>query len=208
MLAAGSDKAARNGFLWGAATLFIYGVLICMLGIAVATLSPDLNPDQAFFEAMLIALPGEMQALAIALMLAALVSTADTELFVLSSMTDGILKQYDIANETPHRTRLTVILAIISLAAIFGAIFFGDLIAIYTWLLFTLICLSPVLWATLLKYTPDSQIAFYAVLLNVLIFLIMAWNEMVTIDNIYLLLIPVLIIQVGAKLSQPELVED
>lgn len=82
ILTAKTDDAAAQSLLAGGLAILVWGILVVLAGNAVADLRPDAVASTAFVEFVTTALPPWMIGLVVVLLLAALISTSDSALFV------------------------------------------------------------------------------------------------------------------------------
>jgi len=129
--AAKDDAVIRKGFLWSSALVLITGLVLAVLGLVAKVHFPGIEPKEAAAYGLLHLLPQSVAGLALILIFAAIMSSADTLIFVLSS---SIAKDYfgRFQKLSMHRfirlTRTFIILVSV-LGAVF-AYFFRDLIAV------------------------------------------------------------------------------
>jgi SSS family solute:Na+ symporter len=84
LYSARSARVACNSSLVSAVVWLIFGVCLVLLGIA-ASANPEVAPDRALYYGLFEVLPSQMIGVATAALLAALMSTIDTEVFLLAS---------------------------------------------------------------------------------------------------------------------------
>lgn len=81
ILTAGSNRIASLSLVAGSLTILVWGGLLVCIGNMIALQFPDLNPQTAFVDLVSQRFPAPMVGMVTMLLLAALLSTADTELF-------------------------------------------------------------------------------------------------------------------------------
>lgn len=193
--AARTDRAARLGFFQGATWLLLGGFILCWMGVLARQLGVAENADAAFGSLMANTLPAPLQSLVALLMFVALISTADTEMFLLSSL---LQREYcratlthsgglDGANSTVNRGR--GLLVAISISGMLIALAWRDLIQLYTWLLSALLVVSPVVIVSLFSHV-GRKTAFWALVLNALLFIGLAFLNALTLENAFLIVLP------------------
>ncbi|MCD4741599.1 MAG: hypothetical protein K8R67_03810 [Desulfobacteraceae bacterium] len=196
MFAAKSNSSARTGFIMGAFILLVYGFVITEIGVLVANSYPLIDSSNTFFHALKIVFPGAMSLLGIGLLLSALISTADTEIFVLTTMLVDKISQYSSSykaylDKFPLKA-VNIVLLSVTLLSAGCAIFADNLLQIYTWLLYALISISPVFWLSIIKPIPD-RLASITVIINWAILAEMIAQGFITIDTVYYYVIPCLL---------------
>ncbi len=149
VFSAQSIKTARNA-AYSAATLFlIFGFIITLVGIAAHSAFPDASPDNALFLGIFELIPEGLVGLSIVLVLAAIMSTVDTESFLLSSI---IAKDFIPAARLKRDGLKKVIrLALVGVVilAILVATFVSDILLILFGLISLIITISPAIFGSL-----------------------------------------------------------
>jgi len=84
LYSARNGRVARNSLLLSAAIWLIFGVCLVLLGMAAQGAS-GVTADRALFYGLFVSLPQQLAGVAIVALLAALMSTIDTEVFLLGS---------------------------------------------------------------------------------------------------------------------------
>jgi Na+/proline symporter len=193
-LAARSDRAAKIGFLQGGTWLLLAGLLLSWLGIVARHLQVTDSADSAFGALMSNALTPALQGLVALLMFVTIVSTADTEMFLLSSLLQREYGRFR-AGLNPENDQLDNInrargmLIGIAAAGAVVALMWRDLIQVYTWLLSSLLVIAPLVAASLLwKIGPKT--ALCSVFLNLMLFGILATIGTLTLESAFLIVIP------------------
>jgi len=88
ILTAEDNKTARSSMILGGSLVLLGGSIICLIGISIATLYPDMAPQNAFVEYISTHLSNEFKLVAVALLLFTLLSTADSALYVTTIMAE------------------------------------------------------------------------------------------------------------------------
>lgn len=201
--AAKDDGAARIGFLLGAVLLLLFGVLLVGLGITARSVSGIESPDSAFSMVTTSGLPTWAVTMTMLLVLSAIVSTADTELFLLAGLTEREWRRWQTkgrgADAAAKESLLTsrAIMILIAVASVIASMFLANLIGIYTWMLVLLMTIAPVAVGTLIR--PVRVVfAVMSIVVNLATLLLLALMGYVTLDNAYIAVLPgVLIFVVG-----------
>jgi len=199
--AAKSDQAARRGLFGGGVMLLVFGGFLVSLGIVARQSAAITSPDSAFTQTLSQLLPFWAVLLAVVFVLSTIMSTADTELFLLSGMLHRELIRFRGANapqtiaakESIWETRLLMLL--IAGAAMGLSFVFRELVSIYTWLLSTILVMAPMILASL--FLPRQRLsAVLSLTCNLAIFVILAFFGKLTPDNAYYIVLPGAIIYV------------
>jgi len=194
-----SNTSARIGLISGAALMMLFGVALVVLGLIAKNSGTITNADNAFVQSLSTMLPHWALIVAIILVLSTVMSTADTEMFLLSGMTlreilrlRGERKNNEIKNkQSVIGTR--ILMVIITSSAVLLSLKFNNLISIYTWLLSALLIMAPMILASL--FFPNSiQAGRISLILNLALFVILIFIGILTPDNSYLIVIPGLLV--------------
>jgi len=140
LYAARSPAAARTGLLGAAVLFMVFGTVLVFVGIEANSLGLTTDPDAAFLAFFESGLPSWLTPLLVVLVLSAIMSTADTEVFLLSGLVlreadrlPGRSSDHGEVSRNSTAARLTVV--VVGLAALGTAALFRDLVAVYLWLL-------------------------------------------------------------------------
>lgn len=137
ILSASDSRVARKSMFIASALIVVGGMLILSIATAIIVGFPEqaAKPEHAFVGVILNEVPFWVSGIAIVLLLAALLSTADSALFVSAIMSHAALLKLRIIpsqvtdEANPHRLDISVtrwIIAIIGGIAIFFAVLFPD----------------------------------------------------------------------------------
>lgn len=148
VLAGRSDSAVRKGLMINAVGWVAFGAFIMLIAFKVQHAIPDVDPNAAFFELLQSGLPTWLAAMTTLLLFSALLSTADTELFVVSVLLNKELSRGKGEELSVKRTKLYVVM--ITVIACVLALFLTQLVDIYFFLLYFMMILGPVALARLL----------------------------------------------------------
>lgn len=188
-----TDREARIGFIIGALILLFFGGLLIWLGIEARSIPAVSGPDAALVEIVQEVLPGPLAYAAIVLILSAIISTADTEIFLLSGLAvreQLRLKGYEAgaikSKETVRGTR--VWMGLIAIAAVGSGLIFSGLIEIYTWLLSALMILAPSILFALFGWNHKIA-SLSSILIGISAFIVLALIGQLTLDNSYLIVL-------------------
>jgi len=140
-------KEAKKGMLLNSAGWLIFGTIFITLALGIQLLLPAADPNTAFVDFIATALPPLIQVLLAFLILAAVISTADVEMYVLSIL---ISKELRRGNPLESLSIIKVSLVSVAVVAAAIAIFTQNLVQIYFALLFLVTALGPSVLAVLL----------------------------------------------------------
>jgi Na+/proline symporter len=128
-----SDRVVRNGFIGSAIFTFITGLAITMVGLAAHTHVQGIEARDAFATGLTLLMPDQLLGAALILIFAAIMSSADTQIFVLASSVavDWFDKLSGRKSDDRRRMQITRlgIIAFTSLSFL-GAFFLRDLVAV------------------------------------------------------------------------------
>ena len=191
--AARDARAARNGFIIGAAVLSFLGLMLIVLGIFAAA-TGSTNADEAFGYMMRSRLPRWANIPLALMILSVIISTVDTEIFLLGGLAErqieramGRSEKELAAGARLGRSRLWVTCC--ALCAVICAIFYKDLVTLYGWLLSLSLIIGPLTFASLF-FRIRPAIGGSVLALNCAVFVLAAVRGLVSIDNSYVIAIP------------------
>ena len=130
---AGSDRIVRNGFILSAVFTVITGIAITMVGLAAHSHLADIESKDAFAKGLTLLLPRKLLGAALIMVFAAIMSAADTQIFVLASSV--AVDWYDklSGKQSDDKRRMLItrlgIVGFTSLSCL-GAYFLRDLVAV------------------------------------------------------------------------------
>jgi Na+/proline symporter len=128
-----SDRVVRNGFIGSAIFTVITGIAITMVGLAAHVHLQGIEAKDAFAEGLTLLMPDRLLGAALILIFAAIMSSADTQIFVLASSVavDWFDKLSGKKSDDKRRMRITRIGIVVFTALSFlGAWFLRDLVAV------------------------------------------------------------------------------
>nr|VFK17016.1 MAG: Na+/proline symporter [Candidatus Kentron sp. LFY] len=191
--AAKSDSAARNGLMVAGILFLLFGFILVEIGIYAREIGTA-DPNSAFVETITTGLPVWAAILAVLMVVSAVMSTSDTEMFVLTGMLQHELRQFPFilgkASTILNSVKgARVFIGIVAIFAIGFAMMFSDLVDIYTWLLSAIVVISPIILFSLFwKASPIAML--FSLLANTIVFAVLVSAEILNIDNIYFICIP------------------
>ena len=131
--AAKSDRVVTRGLMSAAVLTLITGFAITLIGLAAHHNSPGIAPREAFAEGLGILISGKYLGAALVLMFAAIMSSADTQIFVLaSSVSVDWINKFSARKLSEKRLKTVTRLSIIffSMLGLACAWFMRDLVAV------------------------------------------------------------------------------
>ena len=157
-----NDEVVKKGLIGAGFCIFILGFAISLLGLAAKTQFPGIDPKEAAAYGMVHLLPTGLLGLGLIVLFAAIMSSADTLIFYLSS---SIAKDYfahilkrDTKEDIARITRTFIIL--VTILAVFFAYFFRDIIAIIITVAgVTIAFFPPIIGSFHWKLKPNAVIA-------------------------------------------------
>jgi len=131
--AAKSDKVVKHGLIYSAIILVLIGFAITLIGLAAGTNFPNIDPNTATAMGLSVILPRAFLSFGLILIFAAIMSSADTIIFVLStSIAKDYFGKFSSKKLTKDRlfklTRIFIVL--ISILGMISAYFLRDIILV------------------------------------------------------------------------------
>ncbi len=161
-----NNKVVKRGFIGSAILVVITGIAITLIGLAAYHKVPGLEAKNAFSEGLKILLPPEYLGAGLVLIFAAIMSSADTQIFVLASSASkdfisNILKKELTQNQLKKATRIFIVL--FSLLAYILAYMFRDLVTVIVFITGIGFTIIPAAIASFhFKLKKESVIASFA----------------------------------------------
>lgn len=113
VFAARSEKVAKSGMSLALIPIFITSILLLIIGLFVRIYNPALDPGLVFIEALNVFLSPELLPIAVVLFFAGLMSTADTEVYTISSQYAFFKNNGKSIEETKKAAIVTVVLGLV-----------------------------------------------------------------------------------------------
>jgi Na+/proline symporter len=150
VFAAKDVKTVRKASYISAILFIIFGIALTLIGIAAKNNFPSIDSSQALYYGLLQLIPVSLLGIAIIAILAALMSTIDTELFYLSSSIakDFFYRRNKIMDEKLVRI-LKLSLVGVAIVSMLVAIFVTEILLILFGIISLILCVSPVIVASL-----------------------------------------------------------
>src|SRR3989344_1199592 len=146
-----SARVARNSLFSVALLFLVFGFVVTLIGIAAHNHFPTIDPNQAFFWGLSALLPVGLLGVGIVMVLATIMSTIDTEVYLLAS---SIAKDF-VARKRKEITDIDLskiirpTMIILVFVAVFIAIFVRDIITVLFGLASFGLSLSPAIVGSL-----------------------------------------------------------
>jgi SSS family solute:Na+ symporter len=143
-------KTVRKGSYISAILFIIFGIALTIIGIAAKNSFPDIDSSQALYYGLLQLVPASFVGIATIAILAALMSTIDTELFYLSS---SIAKDFFYRRNKVMEDKLAGIIKVsligVAIVSMIIAIFVSEILLILFGIISLILCVSPAIVASL-----------------------------------------------------------
>lgn len=160
-------QEAKKGLFMNAGGWLIFGVIFITLALGIQALLPNADPNTALIDFIGSSLPSVIQVVLAFLILAAVVSTADVEMYVLSILISKELRRGKILESTSMVKIALIVIAVVSAAI---SIFAQNLVQIYLFLLFLAVTLGPSVIAML--FDRGSRLTIYIAIFGSLAILV------------------------------------
>ncbi len=193
LYAARSNATARTGMIAAGLGFAIYGVILALIGIAAREASLTDDPDAAFLAVVLAQDQGLLSALVVVAVFSAILSTADTETFLISSLVENerrrfILKE-DPRGSEPKSAAIRVFIPLVAALGAVASIYSESLVSIYEILLYAFLALTPiVVIGTWRRISPANSTV--ALLLGIASLCIVAFVPSLGLSQAILVVVP------------------
>lgn len=146
IFSAKDTKTARNASFISAILFFIFGTVLTVIGMAAKNNFPNIKSEEALYYGLFHLVPLPLMGIAIVFVIAAIMSTIDTELFYLSSsISKDFLKGTSEEKLAKNIRKYILVLAIISALT---AILFSNILTIVFGIVSLSLAVSPSLAAS------------------------------------------------------------
>ncbi len=176
-------KTVRRGSYIAAAFFVIFGTALTLIGIAAKNNFPNIDSSQALYYGLLQLVPASLVGIAVIAILAALMSTIDTELFYLSS---SIAKDFFYRRNKIMEGKIARIIKIsligLAIVSMVIAIFVSEILLILFGIIGLILCVSPVIVASLF-WKIKNNAAFISMLGGLLAVIILFVTRTFSPDN-------------------------
>jgi len=150
IFAANSIKTAKKASYISALIFIVFGIMLSYVGIAAKNHFPNINPSEAFYYGLFHLLPAPLLGLAIIAVLAAIMSTIDTELFYLASSAtrDFVSKKRQYSQEK-LAINIRKIILLLAFTSMVIAIFVSNILQLIFALISLNLIVSPIIFFSL-----------------------------------------------------------
>jgi len=180
VFSADSDRSARLGLFGGGAALLLLGTIFTSLGIIANASGLDVaDPGTALLQLFRDSQAGN--AIIAALLVMAVLSTADTETYLISSLICRRLS-LDLS-----RQNIVPLIFLVSVLAWALASIFRDAVGVYTWLLLLLLTLSPMVIWSLVSRKALRLPAIASLVVSFAVFILLAVFGILNFDNAFMI---------------------
>lgn len=156
VLTAKTDEGAKSSLKASAFLMFLWGASIVLISMLIKELLPTgQNPEQALFDFLLGSIPSWLLGITVVLLLAAIISTSDTELFAASIIAHKEL----LRGRTDSRMRIRgtrVMITLMSVGVFIASLATQDIISYYFSLVYITFITGPV--AILILYKRGNSL--------------------------------------------------
>ncbi|PIR03786.1 MAG: hypothetical protein COV59_03885 [Candidatus Magasanikbacteria bacterium CG11_big_fil_rev_8_21_14_0_20_39_34] len=183
VFAAKNAKTARNASFLSAGIFLLFGIVITVIGMAAKNHFPDIKPEEALYHGLFQLIPLPLVGIAVVFVLAAIMSTIDTELFYLSSSLskDFLKKETTLPEEKLAKNIQKYILVLACVSAV-TAIVFSNILTILFGIVSLSLAISPVLGASFI-WKIKNNAAFLSMLAGLLSLVLLTVTGNFNADN-------------------------
>jgi len=183
LFAANSIKTVRKASYIYALLLIIFGAALTIVGIAARNNFPNIDSSEALFYGFFQLIPGPLLGLAIIVLLATIMSSIDTQLFVLSSSIakDFFYRRKEISEEQMAKI-IRMALVPLAIVSMFVAIFVSDILLVIFGIISITLIVSPAIIASLLWKLKNNAV-FLSMIGGVLALLILIFTGTFTLET-------------------------
>lgn len=171
IFSARSAKIARNSLFFTSLLFLIFGLAVTLIGVAAYNHFPEIDPNQAFFWGLAALVPAWLLGAGIVMVFAAIMSTIDTEVYLLASSIakDFIAQTKKEISDTDLSKIIRPTMIVLVLFAMSIAIFVRDILTVLFGLASFGLSVSPAIVGSLFwKLKPKA--VFFSMLGGVLTF--------------------------------------
>lgn len=169
VFASADIKTVKRASYLSAIFFLLFGFTLTLVGIAARHHFPNLDPSQAMYYGFFELLPAPLVGIAVIVVLAAIMSTIDTELFLLSS---SIAKDFQKFNDKKASHTIKVTMVILALISMCIAIFVSQILTILFGIVSLILAVSPAILAAMF-WNPKKNAIFLSLIGGVLGFLVL-----------------------------------
>lgn len=168
IFAAKDVKTARNSSFLSAILFLFMGAALTILGMAAKNHFPDIRAEEALYYGLFQLIPLPLLGIAVVFILAAIMSTIDTELFYLSSsLSKDFLYKKDRDSENKLARNVKKYILVLAIISALSAIFFSNILTILFGIISLLLAVSPTFTASFF-WKIKNNAAFMSMLAGLL----------------------------------------
>ncbi|MCK4918679.1 MAG: hypothetical protein KAS02_02760 [Candidatus Pacebacteria bacterium] len=149
IFSAKNSRVAKQSSYFTAILFFLFGLAITFVGLAAFNSFPNANPDSALYLGIFSLVPEAFLGISIILVLSAIMSTIDTESFLLSSVVVKDFIPEKFVNKWGIRNTMRGSFFVLILLAILLAIFVNNILIILFGIISLIMSLSSVIFGSL-----------------------------------------------------------
>jgi Na+/proline symporter len=203
-----STEVAQKGLVIGAILFMVVGFGLVYIGVLARPLDPAIVPDDSFVVTMTRFVPPGLNVVVLLLIFASIMSTADTEIFLLGSVVSreynrwkgGYTEGSDIGSLTTIAQARWAIVAIVLLSTLVS-IYISSLVTVYLMLLSMLLVISPAVLTRLL-FGERARWLDASIYLSLVCFLGLWGSGHLNPENAFLIIIPGALIALAGTFSR------
>lgn len=159
IFSARSEKVAKNSILLVTLLFLIFGFAMTLIGVAAHNHFPEIDPNEAFFWGLTTLLPAWLSGAGIVMVFATIMSTIDTEVYLLASSVakDFVARTKENISDIDLSGIIRVTMVLLVVIAMLIAIFIRDVVTTLFAIASFGLSLSPAVIASLLwKLKPKA----------------------------------------------------
>ncbi len=166
--AAKSRRVARNACFLTAGVFLTFALGLTLVGMTARSRSPEIDPDTALYHGLFELVSPTLGTAAIVMLLAAVMSTIDTELFYLASslVKDFVHRNRSLENEDTVRL-LRLAMVALTFTSMLTAIWIADILPVIFGIASLLTAISPLVILSLFRRVPPNA-AFLSLVCGIL----------------------------------------
>jgi len=183
IFAAKDIKTARNASFLSAVLFFIFGTVLTVIGMAAKNNFPNIKPEEALYYGLFELIPLPLIGITIVFVLAAIMSTIDTELFYLSSsISKDFLQGKTNVSEDKLAKNIRKYILVLAIISALTAIFFSNILTIIFGIASLSLAVSPTLMASFF-WKIKNNAAFMSMLAGLISLIILVVTGNFNPDN-------------------------
>ncbi len=181
IFAAKDIKTARTASILSGFIFLFFGIIVTLIGVTAKNNFPGIKGEEALYYGIFQLLPPHIAGLAVVFVLAAIMSTIDTELFYLSSSLSKDFRKEEQGKEILAK-KVRKFIFIIAIISSLVAIMFSNIVLIIFGIISLLMALSPAI-ITSFFWKIKSNAVFLSMISGVVALLVLVVTENFNPDN-------------------------